>query len=168
MIGCELGDISITEAVEMFVSPQDNVTGVGVAIGCSIYSTLALPFTGKRWQLFGNSRVDDTGAASGITALVTSRSVTNFADEDLTPSVANGNVFRTANHTAPRTITAFDDVIEGQEITVLVADGNTTFDFTGTTLTGNAGVNWTPAQGDHMTCVFDSTNWRCRISDNTA
>ncbi len=48
-----------------------------------------------------------------------------FTDHDTTPSVAIGNVFMTAN-TGATTITTFDDGYEGQEITVIFADNNTT------------------------------------------
>lgn len=90
-----------------------------------------------------------------------------FSANDATPSVANLWFVRTAN-TAGTTITAFDDGIRGQEIVVIINDANTTIDFTGTTLKGNGGADWTPTTGDHMTCIFDGTNWYCRISDNTA
>ena len=86
---------------------------------------------------------------------------------DATPSVALSNLFLTANGSST-TITMFDDGFTGQEITVIVNDTNTTIDFTGTNLLGNVGVDWSPTTGDHMTCVYDGTNWHCRVSDNTA
>lgn len=85
---------------------------------------------------------------------------------DATPSVLNRRNLQTANAGAT-TITAFDDGVRGQEILVLIGDANTTIDFTGTTLKGNAGVNWTPSSGDFMRCTFDGTNWLCQISDVT-
>lgn len=90
-----------------------------------------------------------------------------FANQDATPSVATGNVFKTANGSAT-TITMFDDGVAGQEITVIIGDANTTIDFSGTNLEGNGGSDWSPTTNDHMTCVFDGTNWFCNISDNTA
>lgn len=96
-----------------------------------------------------------------------------FADSDATPSVSYQGawpatpIFRTAN-TGATTITDLDDGEEGQEVVVLFGDGNTTVDFTGTNLNGNAGADWSPAQGDHMRCfTVDGTNWYCEISDNT-
>ena len=93
--------------------------------------------------------------------------VHTFAAGDATPSVAGGHVFKTAN-TGATTITMFDDGYTGQKITVIIGDANTTIDFTGTNLEGNAGVDWSPAQNDHLSAVFDGTNWFCSISDNTA
>lgn len=95
------------------------------------------------------------------------RAVQSFSANDATPSVADGRVFKTAN-TVPTTITMFDNGKAGQEIVVIIGDANTTIDFTGTNLEGNAGADWTPTTNDHMVCVFDGTNWFCRISDNTA
>lgn len=90
-----------------------------------------------------------------------------FAASAATPSVAGGRLFRTNNSLAT-TITAFDGGVLGQEIELHVNDANTTIDFTGTTLRGNAGVNWSPTTGDAMRCTFDGTNWRCQIIDCTS
>lgn len=93
--------------------------------------------------------------------------VRSFASTDATPSVLNAQVFKTANASAT-TITGFDDGELGQRITVVIGDANTTVDFTGTSLKGNGGSDWTPTTNDSMECVYDGTNWYCRISDNTA
>ncbi len=93
--------------------------------------------------------------------------VQTFTDADATPSVAAGTVFKTAN-TGATTITALDGGSNGQFIYILINDANTTIDFTGTNLKGNAGVDWSPTTGDSMECFFISPNWYCRISDNTA
>lgn len=87
-----------------------------------------------------------------------------FVANDATPSVGAARRFKTAN-TSATTITAFDDARIGQEIVVLIDDANTTVDFTGTTLTGNGGSDWSPGDGDYMTCVYDGTNWRCQITE---
>ena len=88
-----------------------------------------------------------------------------FTVGDTTPSVKNGRFFYTAN-TGAITITAFDDGYTGQVITVkfTLAPPNTIIDFTGTTLKGNVGVDWTPGNGDFMNCTFDGTNWLCAIT----
>lgn len=88
-----------------------------------------------------------------------------FADGDTTPSVKNGDIFKTAN-TGATTISIFDDGIKGQKITVIIGDANTVIDFTGTNLKGNSGVDWSPTTNDHLSCVFDGTNWYCDISKN--
>ena len=88
-----------------------------------------------------------------------------FTAGDTTPSVYDSELFPTAN-TAATTITNFDDGYENQRITVVAGDTNTTFDFSSSSLKGNGGVDWTPVIGDHMTCVYDGTNWYCTISEN--
>ncbi|MFN3075385.1 MAG: hypothetical protein ABT940_00615 [Alphaproteobacteria bacterium] len=90
-----------------------------------------------------------------------------FTNGDATPAVSGGTVFKTAN-TAPTTITMFDSGVDGQTIWVLINDANTTIDFTGTNLKGNAGADWSPTTGDTLQAVFVSPSWYCRISDNTA
>lgn len=90
-----------------------------------------------------------------------------FAAGDATPAVTGGTVFKTAN-VAPTTITMFDSAVDGQTIWVLINDANTTIDFTGTNLKGNAGADWSPTTGDTLQAVFISPSWYCRISDNTA
>jgi hypothetical protein len=90
-----------------------------------------------------------------------------FTDGDATPDVGNGNSFKTAN-TGATTITMFDGGSDSQMINVIIKDANTTIDFTGTNLKGNAGADWTPTTNDHMVCISDGTNWYCSISDNTA
>lgn len=89
------------------------------------------------------------------------------AAQDATPSVLGIETLTTANASAT-TITALDDGIEGQEVLVLINDANTTVDFTGTTLKGNAGVDWTPANGDFMRCRKIGSNWYCAVTDATA
>ena len=88
--------------------------------------------------------------------------VTSFTDQDATPSVNRGRLFKTAN-TAATAITMFDDGIAGQRITVFINDANTTIDFSATNLHGNGGVDWAASQDDSMDCVFDGTDWWCTI-----
>ena len=99
-----------------------------------------------------------------LESLVLTEGFVTFATANATPSVGGARKFRTANLT-PTTITAFDDGKPGQEILVKIGDANTTIDFTGTTLKGNAGSNWSPGSGDFMTCTFDGTNWLCQITE---
>ena len=93
--------------------------------------------------------------------------VRTFPANDATPSVKDGKVFKTAN-TVATTLTDFDSAEKGQTITVVINDANTTIDFTGSSLKGNAGVDWSPAQYDSMICTFDGTYWYCAVLDNTA
>lgn len=90
-----------------------------------------------------------------------------FTASDTTPSVKQGSLFKTANAVAT-TITTFDDGYEGKEIIVFIDDANTTFDFTGTTLKGNRGVDYTASQYDWIHATYDGTNWLCSPSSQTS
>ena len=102
---------------------------------------------------------------SGNPGVADTEAVTTFAVDAATPSVAGGNVFKTANTGV--TITALTGGFTGQRVTVIFGDSVTVVDFTGTNLKGNAGVDWSPVTNDSMTCTFDGANWYCDISDNT-
>ena len=93
--------------------------------------------------------------------------VTAFTDGDATPSVKFKKLFKTAN-TGATTITMFDDPTIGEPVRIIIDDVNTTIDFTGTNLKGNSGADWSPTTGDHMTGIFDGTDWYFDVSDNTA
>ena len=99
-----------------------------------------------------------------LSGRIFNRVVMSFADGDTTPPVDNSNIFKTVN-TSGTTITAFDNVVIGQQIAVLFGDANTTIDFSGTNLLGNGGVDWTANQGDVFTGVYDGTNWYCEVSN---
>ena len=84
-----------------------------------------------------------------------------------TPSVAEGNVFVTAN-TGATAITNFTDGLNGQKITIFVGDGNT--DFTdGATLALAGSASWTTAaEGDTIEFMLRSGVWyETSRSDNT-
>lgn len=68
------------------------------------------------------------------------------ADGDTTPSVAGLSVLTMANSGAT-TVTYLDDMLANQKVHI-ICDGNTTFDFSGTSMKGNNGVDLTPANGD--------------------
>jgi len=104
---------------------------------------------------------------SDINIVISDSEVIAIVDGDTTPDVSAGKIFKTSN-TAATTITDLDNAATGQEVVILIGDGNTTIDFTGTNLKGNSGVDWSPNNGDHMTCIYDGTSWYCNISDNTA
>lgn len=79
-----------------------------------------------------------------------------------TPDVVNGKLFRTAN-TSTTTVTDFTGGVVRQEITILVQDDYTTFDFTGTTLKGNCSDDFIARTGDVLRCVYNGTNWYCDV-----
>jgi len=91
-----------------------------------------------------------------------------FGDADAHPSVETDQKLYVYDSTNVITVTNFHDGYIGQRITVVFYDDNKTIDFTGASLYGNEGVDWDPEINDHMTCVFDGSNWYCDISDNTA
>jgi len=89
----------------------------------------------------------------------------HLRDGDTTPSVGGVRRVRTQN-TSPTTITALDEGKQGQTVTIFFDDANTTIDFTGTTLKGNGGANWSPGDGDFMVCTLgDDGNWRCQVTE---
>lgn len=82
-----------------------------------------------------------------------------------TPNIGGGGqVFKT-NNAGVTVMTAIPGGYIGQEIKVIFGDNNTSVDFTGTTLKGNNGSDWSPQANDFMDCVFDGTNWLCRVTE---
>ena len=89
------------------------------------------------------------------------------ASLDTTPSIRGVSIL-IINNAGATVISALDDGFEGQTVELHFTDAVTTVDFTGTTLKGNAGVDWTPAAGDIMRCTKRGANWYCSIVDCTA
>lgn len=97
---------------------------------------------------------------------VSFESVSAFAADDATPSVAGGSAFKTANANAT-TITDLEGGTEGQQVWLLVDDANTTIDFnTGTNITGNGGANFVAKAGDCVHFIFLNGKWRGFISES--
>lgn len=111
----------------------------------------------------GSSSVGDKFSVHASTGDTTSSGrfrnsvITSFASGDTTPSVASSNLFKTAN-SAATTITAFDDGITGQRITILFTDANTTVTDGGSVKLQGA-ANFLSTADDTMTLVFDGTSW---------
>lgn len=85
---------------------------------------------------------------------------------DVTPSVDETDVLVT-NNTSATVVTTLDDGIPGQSVLVLINDALTTFDFSGTVLKGNNGIDKTFTSGDSILATYDGTNWHCLIIENT-
>lgn len=154
--GINIGDANSVQTSIFGVYCQ-NLTKF-VDLGTNTDTTIVGNFGGLTDAVNDNNALRQRGLIfSGIIA---------FTDADTTPSVTSGSIFETAN-TGATTVTAFDAGQEGQVIFVQVADGNTTFDFTSTTLKGNDGNNFTAASGDSMICANDGTNWNCTVSRAT-
>lgn len=151
----------------------NNVDGLGMdklrLVGDDAGGHTAFYITDVKRLELGTYNVEDTAYGTIVAAGSIDPRMPNLTLNDATPSVAVGGrrqSFKTQS-VNPTTITAFDDGAVGQEITVIFNDANTTVDFTGTTLKGNGGVDFTGAVGDVMTGVFDGTNWYFQVHDNT-
>lgn len=83
--------------------------------------------------------------------------VQSFAVGDTTPSVAGGNVWREVN-TGATVITAFDDGLNSQEITILFTTGNTTIT-DGASLQLAGGVDFVGSANDILTLIRIATAW---------
>jgi hypothetical protein len=91
----------------------------------------------------------------------------DLAEDDATPAVNNPyipNAFYTKS-TNPTTITNFDNGWEGQAFTVIVNDANTTFDFSGSSLKGNGGVDFVAAAGDAIRFIKHGSYWYGTVFD---
>ena len=87
-------------------------------------------------------------------------------DADTTPSVGGGVKFLLFANTGATVVTGFDEGKVAQEIVCQFTNGNTSFDFTGTTLKGNAGADFTASQYDMVRCVKGRDGyWRCVVGE---
>jgi lysophospholipase L1-like esterase len=132
----------------------------------------------KNWRLFESrdpAALADVAHASwyqvaaGVgdqTIDVRSGGRATLAVNSTTPSVSGGRNFITAN-TAPTTITSLTGGVEGQTITIVVNDANTTFNFVGGAgnLKGNGGFSWAAPQYSVLTATYSAAvaRWFCVI-----
>ncbi|MGE0371942.1 MAG: hypothetical protein AB7Q01_08650 [Gammaproteobacteria bacterium] len=114
-------------------------TGEDFADGTSAAaSSIAWKFDGAN-ERFGYNTSDGVG-----TKTIT---VPSLTANDATPSVRGLSAAKTAN-ASETTITALDDMEEGQVFWLLIDDANTRVDFSGSSLKGNGGTDFTAASGD--------------------
>ena len=129
-----------------------------VTIGAGFPGTVLL--TGSLTASHDNSLL---GAITGSGLVVKGRSAfsgpagtfSTFSSSDTTPSVKDGNLFKT--HASTQTLTDFDDGIAGQTITVISTAG-VTFDVTSSGLKGGD-TNIGTATGDVTVWTYDGTDW---------
>ena len=99
-----------------------------------------------------------------------SQNIQTFTAGDTTPSVAGGNIFKTANTLrAAADITQFDDGAIGQKITVIVSDAFTDFthDIRRLYLCGGRDAD-ALTTGDTIEFIYDGSKWyETNRSDNT-
>lgn len=79
-----------------------------------------------------------------------------------TIDISNSRLKETANSN-PTTVATLTGGTIGIPCTIKIGDANTTFDFSGTAIKGNAGVDFAFANGDTVNVVFDGTNYNCTI-----
>ena len=83
--------------------------------------------------------------------------ITAFTDGDTTPTIAGTNVFKTGN-TGGTSVTAFDNGLAGQEITIIFGDANTTI-VDGANLHLQGGLNFTSTADDVIHFIYDGASW---------
>jgi hypothetical protein len=84
-----------------------------------------------------------------------------LAANSATPRVAGTRTVKTQNSSAT-TITNFSNAFDGQEVTVLVRDANTTFDFTGNanfSRIDGVAADWAAPNGGIAKAYFNGTAW---------
>ena len=123
------------------------------------------------WEVSGSGTFVVIGPS--VTSGSTIYEINTFDDGDSTPSVKNGSLFKTKN-AKNLSITAFDDGVSGQQITILIEDGNTDFthDGKGKITNGlklNRAIDWTAgAANDTITFVYNGSKWiETNRSDNS-
>lgn len=86
-----------------------------------------------------------------------SRVPITFVNNDTTPTVYEGDFFKASN-TVGTTITAFDDGVKGQEITIIFTTNNTTITDSAS-IQLNGGVDFTGTTNDVLRLIYDGTTW---------
>jgi len=105
----------------------------------------------------GTSSPDCTlNVAGALAASGPSKTFQTFADGDYSPSVANGNLFKTYDG-AGQGATSLDDGVAGQIVTIISTDAFR-YMVSGGNLKGGT-TNITTAEGDVTTWVYDGTYW---------
>ena len=101
--------------------------------------------------------ISDVVGAQGwwnVRAPIAQYAVDLFTDADTTPSVGYGNVFRT-NNSGPTTITNLDEGQQGQRVTIIFLDANTTLSGASFDLSGA----FTSTANDTITLVKYASKW---------
>jgi len=99
------------------------------------------------------------------TAARHSTAFSTLTDDSTSPNVSASDRWLCSNSN-PTTITSFPGGTAGDHKFIKFTNGNTTVDFSGTTLKGNHGVDVTFNSGEYLNMTFDGTNWDCTIYHN--
>lgn len=93
------------------------------------------------------------------------KNVATFGNDDTTPSISGGNIFKTATgHAGATNVTMFNDGVQGQIIVIISSNpANATTIIDGGNLHLNG--NWVDGADKTLTLIFDGTNWYelCRV-----
>jgi hypothetical protein len=95
--------------------------------------------------------------AGGFAASGPSKTFQTFASGDYTPSVANGNLFKTYNGFSEGA-TSFDDGVAGQIVTI-ISTNSFTYMVSGSANLKGGTTNIATNDGDVTTWVYDGTYW---------
>jgi len=147
---------------------QTNITSVGTLTGLTTSGNVSASgdlYVGGNDIYDGNSggtKRITLGAINKFEGDISSSGATIYAkntiaNDDATPSVANGTYFETGTNTD--TITTFDGGSAGQIINV-ISKAAITYDVTSTTLKCGT-TDLVTAAGDLTSWLFDGTNWTC-------
>jgi len=87
------------------------------------------------------------------------KDIATFPNDDTTPDVSGGNVFKTATgHSAPTNVTMFDGGTQGQVIIIISSNPtNATTIVDGGNLHLNG--NWVDGADKTLVLIFDGTDW---------
>lgn len=92
-----------------------------------------------------------------LSGLLSNSTITTLTDGDTTPDVNTTNIYKTSN-TGATVITAFDNGVTGQEITIIFTDANTTIT-DGANLNLQGATDFTSTADDTMKLIWDGTSW---------
>ena len=95
--------------------------------------------------------------AGALAASGPSKTFQTFASGDYTPSVANGNLFKTYNGFSEGA-TSFDDGVAGQIVTI-ISTNSFTYMVSGSANLKGGTTNIATNDGDVTTWVYDGTYW---------
>ena len=148
----QTGSETVTRGIDITANASNISIGRVQATGSFTQYPMAASATCTSWKI-------DDFVVDGSRIKTTTTSIDAFS----------GYKFWKVNYSAgAATISAFNHPCEGLELKIEFLDANATVDFTGTTLKGNGGANWTPAAYDWMECWSDGTNWFCSVHDCSA
>lgn len=141
-----------------FVVTQDNGTLTGET-NLGVLTTGILKHSVAAGVSTPATASDGTDYLSPTTGVTFSQALTALTADSATPALTAGVTrYKTAN-VNPTTYTNFTGGSEGLQITILVNDVNSTFDFTGSSLTRPEGTDYTASSGDVLTFLHNGTNW---------